>query len=74
MFQHLVARHEMSKRRARFLAAKMVEWRRDRSTLISGLRTMAGQRECNVTGERGYISASPRLARDVSSPTSPLSV
>ncbi len=74
MLQHLVVQHEMSKRRARFLTAKLVEWKRDGTTLITSLRTMARQRECNVSGERGYISASPRYAPDMSSSKSPLPV
>jgi len=74
MFRHLVAQHEMSTRQARFLSSKMVEWRRDSSTLMVTLRTMVGQQECGATGGHGFISASPRLTRDISSPASPLPV
>jgi hypothetical protein len=52
----------------------MVEWRRDGSILMTSLRTMAGQQGRDVTGEQDYVSASPRLTRSVSGPTSPLSV
>jgi hypothetical protein len=74
MLQHLMAEHRIGKRRAGFLAAKLVEWKRDGAVLIPRLRMMAGRDVCDESGERSHLSASPREACDTPVPRTPLSV
>ena len=74
MLQHLIAEHRMGKRRAGFLTAKLVEWKRDGAALIPRLRVMAGRDVCDEAGERSHLSASPREACNAPVPRTPLSV
>ena len=74
MLQHLIAEHRIGKRRAGFLAAKLVEWKREGAVLIPRLHMMAGRDACNEAGERSHLSASPREACDAPVPRKPLSV
>ena len=74
MLQHLIAEHRIGKRRAGFLTAKLVEWKREGAVLIPRLRMMAGGDGCDEAGGRSRLSASPRGASDAPSPRTPISV
>jgi hypothetical protein len=43
MFQHLMLEHRVSRRQARFLVDKMVEWSQDRAALLQRLQSMMRQ-------------------------------
>ncbi len=73
MLQHLISEHRIGKRRAGFLAAKLVEWRRDGAALIPHLHMMAGRDKCDEDGERSYLSALPLESCDAPVPRTPLS-
>jgi len=44
MLRHLVRKHDISKRQARFFVMKLLEWRQRRVELTSSLRQMAAQK------------------------------
>jgi hypothetical protein len=44
MLKHLVRKHDISKRQARFFISKLLEWRQKRVELTSSLRQLAAQK------------------------------